>query len=242
MIDMRWNKIVLILFLSIGVTMGVQAQIRMLVKKIHGSGSQTGYTEQEAAGGIREALQMGIDTAVKMVTKPNGFFGNAEIRIPFPEEVKSVESKLRSLGMGSLADEVVLTMNRAAEDAAEKATPIFTAAIQNMTLSDAIAIVKGPEDAATQYLSKTSTPVLTEAFKPVIQQSLDRVNATQAWQAAINAYNQIPFVTKQNADLAGYVTGKAIDGLFVMVAKEEKKIRQNPVERTTELLKKVFGQ
>jgi hypothetical protein len=239
---MRWNKIALILFLSFGVTLGVQAQIRMIVKKLHGAGSTTGYTEQEAAAGIREALQVGIDTAVKLVTRPDGFFGNAAIRIPFPEEVRSVESKLRSLGMGSLVDEVILTMNRAAEDAAGRATPIFTAAIKNMTLSDAIAIVKGPENAATQYLSKTSTPALTEAFKPVVQQSLDKVNATQAWQVAINAYNQIPFVTKQNADLAGYVTEKAIEGLFVMVAREEKKIRQNPLDRTTELLQKIFGQ
>lgn len=239
---MRWSNIVPILIFSLGMTFGSQAQIRMIVKKIHGAGSTAGYTEQEAAAGIREALEVGIDTAVKLVNKPNGFFNNAEIKIPFPDEVKNVESKLRSLGMGSLVDEVILTMNRAAEDASGKATPIFEEAIKNMSLTDAISIVKGPENAATQYLAKTSTQPLTEAFKPVIQQSLDKVQATQAWQVAIEAYNQIPFVTKQNTDLAGYVTEKAIDGLFIMVAQEEKKIRQNPLDRTTELLKKVFGQ
>lgn len=143
--------------------------------------------------------------------------------------------------MGSHVDEVILSLNRAAEDAAKSAEPIFVSAIKKMTVSDAIQIVKGQNDAATRYLAKTTTPELKAAFSPVIKASLDKVDATRLWEDLIKAYNQIPFVTKQNPNLTEYVTDKAISGLFVMIAKEELKIRQNPAARTTELLKKVFG-
>jgi len=239
----RWIfPILAMLFLTGNAT----AQIRMITKKLHQSASSVNtspanFTEEEAMKAILEALQVGIDSAVKLVSQTDGYYGNPQIRIPFPESVSGVESKLRGLGMGSLVDEAILTMNRAAEEAAKEAIPIFTRAISGLTVSDAIAIVNGADDAATQYLKQTSTPALREAFEPVIRQALDRVNATQAWAAVINTYNQIPFVAKQNADLPQYVTGKAIDGLFVMMAKEELKIRKNPVDRVTDLLKKVFG-
>jgi len=138
-------------------------------------------------------------------------------------------------------DEVILSLNRAAEDAAKSAQSIFVAAITAMNISDALQIVNGKNDAATQYLSKTTTPELRAKFSPVIKSSLDKVDATRLWAELITAYNQIPFVSKQNPDLTGYVTDKAISGLFTMIAKEELKIRQNPAARTTELLKKVFG-
>jgi len=217
-----------------------QAQIRMIAKKLHGATS-TSLTEEEAAQGIREALQLGIDTAVALVSKTNGYFGNPEIRIPFPEDVRTVESKLRGLGMGNLVDEGVLAMNRAAEEAAKQAIPIFTDAITNMSLNDAISIVKGSDNAATQYLARTSSQALRDAFSPVIKEALDHVNATQAWELIMTTYNQIPFVSKQNTDLSAYVTEKAIDGLFIMIAKEESKIRQDPAQRVTDLLKQVFG-
>jgi hypothetical protein len=236
---MMRSNIILIL-ISLAVT-GLQAQLPDVAKKLLNTGTASGLTEQDAASGIREALQKGIATGVEMVSKPDGYFANPQIKIPFPENVREIDRKLRSMGLGSLADEVILTMNRAAEDAAKQALPIFTSAIKKMTVNDAIGIVKGPQDAATQYLARTSTPALKDAFRPVIRESLNRVNATQAWEAAVKAYNQIPFVKKQDTDLTEYVTGKAIDGLFKMIAKEELKIRQDPVARTTDILKKVFG-
>ena len=200
-----------------------------------------GLTEQDAVSGIKEALVKGTGESVKIVSKLNGYFANPQIKIPFPEDAKNIESKLRALGMGNKVDEVVLSINRAAEDAAKSAEPVFVAAIKGMTVTDAIQIVKGKEDAATQYLSRTTTPELRKKFLPIIKSSLDKVEATRLWTDVINTYNQIPFVTKQNPDLAGYVTDKAINGLFVMIAKEELKIRKDPVARTTEILRKVFS-
>jgi hypothetical protein len=178
---------------------------------------------------------------VALVSKLDGYFSNPEIKIPFPENARTVESKLRALGLGSQVDDVILSLNRAAEDAAKSAQPIFVSAITGMNISDALQIVSGKNDAATQYLARTTTPELKAKFTPVIKTSLDRVDATRLWAELITAYNQIPFVNRQNPDLTAYVTEKAISGLFVMIAKEELKIRQNPVARTTELLKKVFG-
>ncbi len=200
-----------------------------------------GLTEKDAAGGIREALVKGTGQAVALVSKPDGYFSNPQIKIPFPEEARTIETKLRAIGLGSQVDEVVLAVNRAAEDAAKEAQTIFVNAVTGINISDAIQIVKGGNDAATQYLSRTTTPALKEKFSPVIKSSLDKVDATRLWADLINAYNQLPFVSKQNPDLTAYVTDKAIVGLFTMIAKEEAKIRQNPAQQTTELLKRVFG-
>ena len=202
---------------------------------------KSGLTENDAVSGIKETLVKGTGESVKIVSVVNGYFGNPSIKIPFPESASSIESKLRAMGLGNKVDEVILSLNRAAEDAAKSAEPVFVTAIKNMSISDAIQIVRGKNDAATQYLARTTTPELRSKFLPVIKNSLDKVDATRLWADVINTYNQIPFVSKQNPDLAGYVTGKAIDGLFVMIAREELKIRQNPVARTTEILRKVFG-
>lgn len=198
-------------------------------------------TEKDAADGIREALVNGTGQAVKVVSNVDGYFKNPEIKIPFPEDAKVIESKLRAVGLGNKVDEVILSINQAAEDAAKEATPIFVSAIKSMTVKDAINIVKGEDNAATNYLKQTSSPELNTKFQPVIKASLDKVQATKYWADLIKAYNKIPLVTKMNPDLTAYVTGKAIDGLFVMVAKEEYKIRKDPKARTTELLRKVFG-
>jgi hypothetical protein len=203
--------------------------------------SGSGFSESEAVQGIKEALVKGTGESVNIVSVLDGYFGNAEIKIPFPEDARMVESKLRSIGMGKQVDEAILSLNRAAEDAAKQAKPIFVNAITAMSISDAIGIVKGPDDAATSYLRNTTSPDLRVKFRPEIQKSLDKVQATKYWKDLISAYNKIPFVQKVNPDLAGYVTDKAIQGLFVMISKEEKKIRKDPVARTTEILKKVFG-
>lgn len=198
-------------------------------------------SQQDATAGLKEALIQGIGKGTDIVSKLDGFYKNPEIKIPFPPEASAVESKLRSIGLGKQADDVVLSINRAAEDAAVEAKNIFVDAIKAMTFEDALAIVRGNDNAATAYLQRTTTPRLVEKFTPIIKTSLDKVNATKYWSTAINSYNKIPFVTKMNPDLTSYVTQKAIEGLFVMIAKEELAIRKDPGARTSEILRKVFG-
>ena len=176
-----------------------------------------------------------------LVSKENGYFGNPKIKIPFPPDAQQVETKLRSMGMSPLCDDVILSLNRAAEDAAPQAKAIFIKAIQSMTLTDAIQLVNGTEQSGTDFLKKTTRTDLVTAFKPVVQTSLDKVGATRLWTQATGAYNKIPLIQKVNPDLVHFATQKAVDGLFAMVAEEEKKIRKDPLARSSELLKKVFG-
>jgi hypothetical protein len=204
-------------------------------------GNTQPLTTAEVAEGLKEALIKGISTGSDLASQLDGYFKNAEIKIPFPPEVKRVEDKLRQVGLGAEVDKFVMTLNRGAEDAAKEAKPIFITAIRSMTIQDAWSILKGEDDAATQYLKRTTSTLLTDKFKPVIQSSLNKVNATKYYSDIVNRYNQIPLVQKVNPNLDDYATDKAIEGLFVMIAKEEKNIRLNPVARTTELLRKVFG-
>jgi len=239
---MPMNKtrlLLIIIFINI-LSFGSQCQFLQDAMKIIDP-NKGGFTENDAVGAIKEALVKGIGVSVAMVSKLNGFLLNPEIKIPFPENARTIESTLRNIGLGSKVDEMIITINRAAEDASKSAQPIFVSVITGMNISDALQIVRGENDAATKYLAKTTTPELKAKFNPVIKSSLDKVDATRLWAELITAYNQIPFVNKQNPDLAGYVTDKAINGLFTMIAKEELLIRQDPVARTTDLLKKVFG-
>ena len=155
--------------------------------------------------------------------------------------MKKVEKKLRDLGMNQQIDQIIVSINRAAEDASTSAKPIFIKAIKDMSISDAKKIVNGNKSAATDYLRNSTYLSLSKEFQPVIRTSLQKVNATKYWKSLIRAYNKIPFIKKVNPDLEIYVTEKAIDGLFFMIEKEEKRIRENPKQRTTELLKKAFG-
>jgi hypothetical protein len=200
-----------------------------------------GPTTAEVGDGLKEALVNGISKGADLVSVTDGYFKNPEIKIPFPPDVKKVEDKLRQIGLGNQVDKFVLTLNRGAEDAAAQAKPIFISAIKQMTFQDAMAILKGQPDAATQYLRKTTTAQLKEKFMPVIQNSLNKTEATKYYGDVIGTYNKIPFIDKVNPDLNSYATDMAIQGLFTMIAKEELNIRQNPVARTTDLLKKVFG-
>ena len=211
------------------------------VNKTLGGGGAQPLTTAEVAEGLKEALIKGISTGSDLASQLDGYFKNPEIKIPFPPEVKKVEDKLRQIGLGSEVDKFVMTLNRGAEDAAKEAKPIFITAIRSMTIQDAWSILKGEQDAATQYLKRTTSSLLKEKFKPVIQNSLNKVSATKYYSDIVNRYNQIPLVQKVNPNLDDYATDKAIEGLFIMIAKEERNIRQNPVARTTELLKKVFG-
>lgn len=229
--------LLILAFLNIQYT---DAQFLKNAKKLLNSNTKR-LTEKDAADGIKEALVNGTGESVKLVSVVNGYWGNPEIKIPFPAEAREMESKLRAIGMSKKVDEFNESMNRAAEKAAIEAKPIFIAAIKGMTVRDAINIVKGSDNAATVYLKNTTSPELVLKFQPIIKTSLDNVNATKYWSDLITLYNKIPLVKKINPDLPQYVTTKAIDGLFVMIAKEELKIRKDPMARTTELLKRVFG-
>ncbi|RYU86200.1 DUF4197 domain-containing protein [Mucilaginibacter terrigena] len=198
-------------------------------------------TTLEINNGLKQALEIGTGKSSDQLSALNGFFGNAAIKILFPPEAQKAEKALRSIGLGKLADDVILSLNRAAEDAAVQAKPIFVNAIKQMTLTDVTNILLGKQDAATQYFKRTTTLQLSSKFKPVIQTSLNKVGATKYYTDAANAYNKVPFASKINPDISDYVTQKAIDGLFVQIAKEELNIRQNLGARTTPLLQKVFG-
>jgi len=198
-------------------------------------------TSDEVSLALKEALMKGIVNGADQVSLTDGYYKNTSITIPFPPEFTKVEKKLRQIGFGKDVDKFIMAMNRGAEDAAREAKPIFATAIQAMTIEDAWGILKGNPDAATQYLKRTTSPQIKEKFKPIIQSSLDKVSATRYYTDIVNTYNKIPFVEKVNPDLNDYTTDLAMRGLFFMVAVEERKIRDNPVERTSDLLKKVFA-
>lgn len=197
-------------------------------------------SNSEIVMGLKDALSVGAQRSSNQLSATDGFFKNAAIKILLPEEAKKVENTLRSLGMSSLVDKAVLSMNRAAEDAAKTATPIFVNAVKQMTITDAVNILRGGDFAATDYFKGKTTTALTEAFRPIIQNSLKNVNATKYWSDVTSVYNQFSS-NKINTDLAAYVTGRAMDGIFYQLGLEEQKIRKDPVARTTDILKKVFG-
>jgi len=210
------------------------------IKDIISGAKSGGLTTDEIAAGLKEALSVGAEQSGKKLSALDGYFGNAAIKVLMPEEAKKVEQKLRSLGMGKQVDQAILSMNRAAEDAAKSAAPIFINAIKQMTIQDAMGILKGGDLAATNYLKNKTTASLTESFRPVIEQSLKKVDATKYWNTVFTTYNQFS-KEKVNTDLSAYVTEKALSGIFYQVGEEEKKIRKDPMARTSDILKKVFA-
>jgi uncharacterized protein YceK len=201
-----------------------------------------GVSQQEAGMGIKEALGNGVASAILNLNKTDGFFGNDIYKVLLPQDALKAESALRKIGMGNVCDKAILQINRAAEDAVGFAKPIFVNAIKEMTLADALGIVKGGKNAATNYFKEKTAAALIAAFSPQIKQSLDKVNATKFYGDFASAYNNLPLSREKiNTDLTGFVTGKAVDALFDQISKEENNIRENPIARTTDLLKKVFG-
>ena len=199
-------------------------------------------TDPNIAEGLKEALNVGTDTAVSNGSKFNGYFGNPEIKIPFPEEADVVLTVVGAIpGGDALIDDFVESLNRAAEDAANKATPILKDAILEITFDDAVAILDGADTAATNYLRIHTFEDLYSAFKPDIQTSLESVGAQAAWEAVMDLYNSIPFVEDVNTDLADYATTRGLDGLFVLVGHEEEKIRNDVNHQVTDLLQEIFG-
>jgi hypothetical protein len=233
------RSIVLITFFSAPFLSFSQISLPKLLGKTGKSGF---FTEAEAGQGIKEALLQGVAKAVLNLNKTDGFFGSEFYKMLLPPDAVKVESTLRSLGMGNQVDKAILSINRGAEDAVGYATPIFTDAIKEMTLTDALNIVKGSNDAATNYFRGKTKEKLILAFTPSVKGSLDKVNATKHYSDIISSYNKLPTTFKKaNPDLTSYVVGRAVDALFDQVAKEEANIRANPTARATDILKKVFG-
>jgi hypothetical protein len=198
-------------------------------------------TNDEIVKGLKEALVQGISKGSGLASQTDGYLKNGRLKIPFPPDTKKMEANLRSIGLGNQVDKFIETLNRGAEDAAKSALPVFKDAITKMSVQDAMSILKGDKDAATQYLRKTTEAALMAQYKPIVQQSLDKVNATKYWGELVTKYNQIPLVEKVNPDLNAFASQKAIDGLFLLVKDEEANIRDNIAARTSDLLKKVFG-
>ena len=212
--------------------------ISNVLGKITGKSADT--SGNKVAAGLKEALEVGAERSAARLSATDGFFKNAALKILMPEEMMKVEKKLRSIGFGRQVDDAILSMNRAAEDATKSAAGIFTRAIRQMSIADATKILFGPNDAATVYLKDKATAELTASFRPVIEQSLAKVNATKYWNTVFTTYNRFS-TDKVNTDLPAYVTEKALAGIFSQVALEEQKIREDPLARSTDLLKEVFS-
>ena len=195
----------------------------------------------DIAAGLREALDNGITKQVSKLTATDGFYRNAAVKILLPAELQKVDKTLRDVGLGSLADEGLKVLNRAAEGAVKEATPIFVTAVKNITFTDARNILLGNDTSATTYLQNSTSTALYSKFKPVVTGSLSKVGADKVWANIINKYNAIPLTKKVNPDLNDYVTQEALKGVFKMVAVEEKDIRNNLGARTSALLKRVFA-
>ena len=206
-----------------------------------GTASGSAASDTEIVSGLKEALQIGTGNAVQLVSKTDGYYKNPKIRIPLPDTVQKTEKILRAAGYGSKVDEFELSMNRAAERAAPEAKGLFVDAIKQMTFTDAKKILNGRENEATLYFKDKTSPRLKEIAKPIVHKSMGEVGVTRSYQDLEQSARSVPFAGSFSFDLDQYVTDKALDGLFLMVAEEEKKIRQDPVARTTDLLKKVFG-
>ncbi len=202
---------------------------------------QSGIGNAQIAEGLRQALDKGIDKQVSKLTQQDGFLKNELVRITLPAELQKVDKTLRDIGLGSLADEGLKVLNRAAEDAVGEATPIFVNAVKGITFNDAKNILLGSDDAATKYLTGQTEADLYKKFSPVIKSSFEKVGADRVWSNLINKYNSIPLTSNVNPDLTDYVTQEALTGVYTMIAVEEKEIRNKASSRTTDLLRKVFA-
>lgn len=214
------------------------AELQQVVNQLPQGGI---ISQAEIASGLRQALDFGIDKQVTKLTREDGFYKNNLVKILLPSELQKVDKTLRDIGLSNLADEGLKVLNRAAEDAVKEATPIFVNAVKEITFADAKNILLGSDNAATSYLQNKTTSPLYGKFSPVIKKSLDKVGATNVWANIINKYNSIPLTNNVNPDLTDYVTNEALEGVYTMIAVEEKEIRNQVSSRTTDLLRKVFA-
>ena len=231
----------LISIIAIGlVAAPASAQVDQLLKGL-GVGQQSGLSEVKIGDGLKQALRVATEKSVSLTGRPNGYFSNAAIKILMPEKLQTVEQGLRMVGYGPQVDQFVLSMNRAAEQAAPAAKQIFVDAITSMSFDDAKKILAGSDTAATEFFKTKTTDKLTAAFKPVVDKTMAQTGVVQQYHALIGRFDAIPFAKSQTFDIDGYVTNKALDGLFHVVGEQEKLIRTNPAARTTELLREVFA-
>lgn len=241
-------KKILLTVLSLGFLMGT-AQIKVkglmnkdsLAKKTKALKGGNKLSNEEVVKGLKEALSVGTNNSSSLASKLDGFYKNPRLFIPWPEEAKEMKARLIKMGFSKKIEEFEMSLNRAAEEAALKAAPVFGDAITNMSVQDGFAILNGTDTAATNYLRKTTYDPLKTNFLPVVKEAIEKVKVTSYWNPLVTAYNKLPGVKKQNPDLDDYVTNKAIVGLMVLIADEEIKIRKDPAARVSELLKKVFG-
>lgn len=245
---MNKKYIYVLAFLAIGIQSSCdvvqQTATAILTEPGNGTANTTPLTNQDVVSGLKEALTVGIRNAVDITSVQNGFFNNANIKLPFPESADIVRQKAIEWGLEKQVNDIVLNLNRAAEEASKEAAPIFVNAIKNMSISDGFSILNGGEGAATSFLKNNTTQELTTAFAPKVQEAIDRVQLTKYWEPVISKYNMAIALTggeRIEADLNQYVTTKAIDGLFHMVENEENKIRKDPAARVTDILSRVFG-
>lgn len=217
------------------------ADLQKVLSSLPSPTSTSTSSQIDIAGGLKEALKKGVSTQVTKLMVTDGFYNNQLVRILLPDELKKVDQALRNLGLGALADKGIKMLNTAASDAVKEATPIFVNAITSMTFNDARGILMGGQESATQYLKNTTSSALYSKFFPVVKNSFSKVGADVVWHEIITKYNSIPLVTKVNPDLNNYVTNKAMEGVFKMIAIEEKNIRTNINARTSTLLKQVFA-
>ncbi|MEL6809842.1 MAG: DUF4197 domain-containing protein [Bacteroidota bacterium] len=232
------HKKILVLFLSLSFFLVSCDELQNVVGTVPTGGG--GISDAMISNGLRQALDFGIDKQVTKLTQKDGFYKNQLVKILLPQELQKVDKALRDIGLGNLADQGLIALNRAAEDAVKEATPIFVDAVKGITFNDAKNILLGPDNAATNYLKGRTNTALYNKFNPVIESSFSRVGADQIWTNIINKYNTIPFVNKVNPDLTDYVTNEALKGVYTMIAVEEKQIRTKVSSRTTDLLRKVF--
>lgn len=209
--------------------------------RIQKPGARSSLSNEEVIKGLKEALAVGTQSAVSLAGKADGFYKNPRIYIPWPEEAIEMKARLLKIGFEGKVTEFEMSLNRAAEEAVKQAIPVFTAAIAGMSVKDGFAILNGKDTAATNYLRKNTYDSLRVRFLPVVQEAIEKVEVTRYWNPLVTAYNRLPKVTRQNPDLDEYVTNKAINGLMLLIADEETRIRKDPKARISALLKKVFG-
>ena len=233
-------KQILLILLAVNLTVISNAQ-SILDKAKKTFSKSSNVTEEEAGFGVKEALNNGITSAVSFLNKPDAFFKSELYKVLLPPDAKKMEKTLRDIGMGKMADDAIEAINRGAEDAVGYATPIFVDAIKQMTVTDALKLVTGGKNSITEFFREKTSAKLKAAFMPVINQSLEKTNATKYYGDAVNRYNKVPFAKKMNPDLSDYVADRTLFALFDRIGVEEANIRSNPAARTSDLLKKVFG-
>ncbi len=241
------NKKITAILLSVCIYGGTQAQsllkneFKKAESEVTGKSGGGALSNDDIIAGLKEALNKGTGNSTASASKVDGYLKNTDIFIPFPPEAEKMKNELIKLGFKSKVDEFETSINRAAEQAAQSAAPIFIDAIKGMTVTDGLSILKGSDTAATHYLKQNTSQPLSDKYRPIVKDAINKNQVTEHWKGLVTEYNKIPFVKKQNPDLDAYVLARALKGLFFLVGQEETKIRKDPAARVTDLLKKVFG-